>query len=145
MNKLVMRREGTRLYCPSQDWQELLLELPERVDLNVTATRARSLPQLGTYWGLLGWVVLNVEGVSDNWLSDFLQLETGFVRHIAVPQPKSDPIYVRVPASKSFAECAQDRFNTYFEAALARLVKLCGYDPLPLYMDFMRQRGRRAA
>jgi len=125
----------------------MLAELPEGVDLNVTATRARSLPQLGTYWGLLKWVCDNVDEAAP-WptkdeLSDFLQLECGFVRHIAIPQGKQDPIYIRVPASKSFAECPQARFNQFFEAALARLVALCGYDPLPLYMEWMRE--KRAA
>lgn len=151
MSKLVLRRKGATLYAPSQDWADLLAELPEHVDLNVTATKARSLPQLGTYWGVLTWVCANVEA-AEPWptkdeLSDWLQLEVGFVRHIAIPQPKGDLIYVRVPASKSFAECPQERFNTYFEAAHARLVKLCGYDPLPLYLEYLRAKGaeRRAA
>jgi len=151
MSKLVLRRKGATLYAPSLDWADLLVELPEGVDLNVTATRARSLPQLGTYWGVLTWVCANVDA-AEPWptkdeLSDFLQLETGFVRHIAVPQPKGDPIYIRVPASKSFAECTQDRFNLYFEAAHKRLVDLCDYDPLPLYLEYLRQRGagRKAA
>lgn len=149
MSKLVLRRKGTSLYAPSQDWADLLVELPEHVDLNVTATKARSLPQLGTYWGLLTWVCANVEQAgpwpTKDELSDWLQLEAGFVRHIAIPQMKGDPIYYRVPASKSFAECPQERFNAYFEAAHGRLVKLCGYDPLPVYLDYLKQRERQAA
>jgi len=149
MSKIVMRRKGATLYAANQEWADLLAELPEGCDLNVTATRARSLSQLGTYWGLLNWVCANVDAASE-WptkdeLSDFLQLQAGFVRHIAIPQPKGDPIYVRVPASKSFAECSQDRFNRYFEAALIELTGLCGYEPLPVYLEWMADRGRRAA
>lgn len=150
MSKLVLRRKGTTLYAPSQDWADLLVELPEHVDLNVTATKARSLPQLGTYWGMLAWVCANVDA-AEPWptkdeLSDWLQLEVGFVRQIAVPT-EHGLIYYRVPASKSFAECPQERFNAHFELAHARLVKLCGYDPLPLYLEYLRAKGaeRRAA
>jgi len=151
MSRLVLRRKGATLYAPSQDWADLLVELPEHVDLNVTASRARSLPQLGTYWGLLTWVCANVDA-AEPWptkdeLSDWLQLEVGFVKHIAIPQAKGEPIYYRVPASKSFSECAQERFNLFFEAVLARLVDLCGYDPLPIYLEQLRAKGaeRRAA
>lgn len=150
MGKYVLRRKGANLYAPSQDWADLLAELPEGVDLNVTATRARSIPQLGTYWGALTWAVHNVEAVSDLWLdkdslSDFLQLEVGFVRHIAVPQIKGDPIYVRVPLSKNFTECTQETFNRYFEAAMTKLAERAGMDVLSLYLDWMKQRERKAA
>lgn len=149
MAKLVMRREGTRLSCPTPDWLEMLMELPEGVDLNVTATRARSLPQLGTYFGLLQWVCDNVDAArlwpSKDELSDFLQLEVGFVRQIAIPTPHG-PVYARVPASKSFTECSQEKFNAYMQKALDRLTELCGFDPLPLYFEWMQGRyGRRAA
>ncbi len=146
MGKYVLRRKGAALYAPSQDWADLLAELPEHVDLNVTASRARSLSQLGTYWGALDWAVKNVEAISDHWLdkdtlSDFLQLEVGFVRHIAVPQIKGAPIYVRVPLSKSFAECAQETFNRYFESAMTALAKRAGMDVLSLYLQSMRERA----
>jgi hypothetical protein len=150
MGKYVLRRKGATLYAPSQDWADLLAELPEHVDLNVTATKARSLPQLGTYWGALDWAVKNIEAVSTYWmdkdsLSDFLQLEVGFVRHLAIPQPKGEPIYVRVPLSKSFAECSQDTFNRYFEAACVKLNERAGYDVVAYYLDWMKQRARKAA
>lgn len=150
MGKYVLRRKGLTLYAPSQDWADLLAELPENVDLNVSATRARSLSQLGTYWGTLNWTVQNVEAISNFWLdkdslSDFLQLEVGFVRHIAVPQMKGDPIYIRVPLSKSFAECSQDQFTRYFDAAMTALSKRAGYDVLEHYLEDMRARGRKAA
>lgn len=150
MGKYVLRRKGATLYAPSQDWADLLAELPEGVDLNVNATRARSLPQLGTYWGALDWAVKNVEAIETLWLnkdvlSDFLQLEVGFVRHIAIPQIKGEPIYVRVPLSKSFAECSQDTFNSFFTAAMDALAKRAGMDVLGLYLEDMKGRGRRAA
>jgi hypothetical protein len=150
MGKYVLRRKGATLYAPSQDWADLLAELPEHVDLNVTATKARSLPQLGTYWGALDWAIKNIEAISTYWLdkdslSDFLQLEVGFVRHLAIPQPKGEPIYVRVPLSKSFAECSQDTFNRYFEAAGTKLAERAGYDVVAAYLDWMKQRERKAA
>lgn len=149
MAKLIMRREGARLTCPSPAWLDMLMELPEGADINVTATRARSIPQLGTYFGLLHWVCDNVDAArlwpTKDELSDFLQLETGFVRQIAIPTPHG-PIYARVPASKSFTECSQEKFNAYMQLALDRLTELCGYDPLPHYFDWMQERhGRRAA
>lgn len=142
MTKLVLRRKGATLYAPSQDWADLMAELPEHVDLNVSATKARSLSQLGTYWGALAWVCANVEAASP-WptkdeLSDWLQLETGFVRQIAI-LTKNGPIYYRVPASKSFAECSQERFNAYFEAVTVELTKLCGYDPVAAYIEHQKQ------
>lgn len=148
--KLILRRKGANLYAPSQDWADMMADLPEGVDLNVNASKARSIPQLGTYWGTLDWAVKNVDAISTYWLdkdslSDFLQLEVGFVRHIAVPQEKADPIYIRVPLSKSFAECAQERFNIYFEAAMVALAKRADCDVLALYLEWMHQRGRRAA
>lgn len=150
MGKYILRRKGATLYAPSQDWADLLAELPEGVDLNVNATRARSLPQLGTYWGALDWAVKNVEAISQYWLdkdslSDFLQLEVGFVRHLAIPQQKGDPIYVRVPLSKSFTECPQETFNGYFEAAMKKLAERADMDVLSFYLDWMRQRARKAA
>jgi len=88
MTKLVLRRKGATLYAPSPEWADIMADLPEHVDLNVNASKARSHPQLGTYFGLLAWVCENVEAASP-WptrheLSDFVQLEVGFVRHIAV-------------------------------------------------------------
>lgn len=146
MAKLVMQREKLHLICPSQAWADMLLELPERIDLNVNATRARSLPQLGTYFGLLKWVCDNVDAArpwpSKDELSDFLQLEVGFVRQIAIPTPHG-PVYARVPASKSFTECSQEKFNAYMQKALDRLTELCGYDPLPSYFEWMALRGGR--
>jgi hypothetical protein len=150
MGKYVLRRKGATLYAPSQDWADLLAELPEGVDLNVNATRARSLHQLGTYWGALDWAVKNVDAIEKLWLnkdvlSDFLQLEVGFVRHIAIPQIEGDPIYVRVPLSKSFVECSQDTFNSYFEAVTIALAKRTGMDVVGLYLEEMKSRGRKAA
>jgi hypothetical protein len=148
MTKLVLRRRGANLYAPSQDWAEIMQDLPEHVDLNVTATKARSLSQLGTYWGALAWVCANVEAAAP-WptkdeLSDWLQLEVGFVRHIAIPLPNGEQIYYRVPASKSFAECSQERFNLFFEAVVVRLTKLCGFDPVDAYIEHQKQ-ARAAA
>ena len=147
MAKLVLRRKGHALHAPDQEWGALMEELPEGVDLNVSASRARSIPQLGTSWGLLSWVCQNAERVGDLYptkdeLSDALQLEVGFVRHIRIRGLPPGQTYA-VPASKSFAECSQERFNRYFSAALDALTKWCGYDPLPEYMEWMRL--RRAA
>lgn len=140
-----MQRRGQRLECMSPIWAALLDQIPQGVDLNVAITRARSLSQLGTYWGTLGWAVDNIEAVSTLWLdkdclSDFLQLEVGFVRHIAVPQMKGEAIYVRVPLSKSFSECSQDTFNRYFEASMVALNERAGMDVLHLYLEWMRER-----
>lgn len=145
--KLVLRRKGHALHAPDQEWGVLMVELPEGIDLNVTATRARSLSQLGTYFGLLSYVCQNVERVgalypTKDELSDALQLEVGFVRHIRLRGLPPGSTYA-VPASKSFAECTQERFNQYFSAALDALTVWCGRDPLPEYMEWMRQ--RRAA
>jgi hypothetical protein len=150
MAKLVLRRKGATLYAPSQDWADLMAELPEGVDLNVSASKARSLSQLGTYWATLAFAIGHgPESLSQNWpgkdeLSDFLQLEVGFVRHIAMPT-EHGPIYVRVPASKSFGECSQERFNAFFQLAMDRLAKLCEFDVLEAYLRHMAERGRRVA
>lgn len=151
MAKLVMRREGDRLACQSPVWLDMLAELPEGVDLNVTATRARSLPQLGTYWGLLQFIIEHgPEWISKKWLtkdelSDALQLEVGFVRQIALRGLPEGVTYA-VPASKSFSECSQDKFNAYFNSVQDVLRRWCNFDPVPTYQQWMQDRyGRRVA
>jgi hypothetical protein len=146
MAKLVLRRKGATLYAPSQDWADLMAELPEHVDLNVSATRARSLSQLGTYWATLDFAIKHgPEKVSDQWatkdeLSDFLQVEVGFVRHVAF-ETKAGLVYARFPLSKSFSECTQDKFNAFFQLAMDRLAQLCGFDVLAAYLEHMRERS----
>jgi len=149
MSKLVLRRKGATLYAPSQDWADQMAELPEGVDLNVNATRARSLSQLGLYWGAVSFALHHAPETFDGmWadkdaLSDFLQVEVGFVRHVAFPQEGGQPIYVRFPASKSFSECDQTRFNGFFEKAMTKLSERWGFDVLAAYLEHMR--GRDAA
>lgn len=147
MTKLVMRREGSHLTCPSPDWLDILTGLPEGVDLNVTATRARSIPQLGTYWASLAFALDHgPEWVSKQWLtkdelSDALQLEVGFVNQIKL----GNGMLYGVPKSKSFSECSQDTFNAYFSAAADQLAHWCGFDVVRAYLDHMRQHGPRRA
>lgn len=147
MVKLVMRREGTRLTCPSPDWLDMLMGLPEDVDLNVSATRARSIPQLGTYWASLAFALEHgPEWVSAQWLtkdelSDALQIEVGFVNQIKL----GNGMVYGVPKSKSFSECPQEVFNAYFSAASDQLARWCGFDVVRAYLDHMRVSGRRAA
>ncbi|UXN73414.1 hypothetical protein N8D56_21445 [Devosia sp. A8/3-2] len=147
MVKLVMRREGTRLTCPSPDWLDMLMGLPEDVDLNVSATRAESIPQLGTYWASLAFALEHgPEWVSAQWLtkdelSDALQIEVGFVNQIKL----GNRMVYGVPKSKSFSECPQEVFNAYFSAASDQLARWCGFDVVRAYLDHMRVSGRRAA
>lgn len=142
---LQMHRIGHRLEIVSPVWADLLEEFPEKVDLNVSITRSRSLRQNGTYWGLLAFCVEHgPERISNSWptkdeLSDALQLECGFVRQLKL----ANGLTYGVPASKNFEECSQDRFNKYFQAALVKLTEWCGFDPLPLYLQWME--NRRAA
>ncbi len=148
MVKLVMRRKGANLEATSQDWADLLAELPQGVDLNVTVTRARSLPQLGTYWGLLSYMIsdgpekIGRSYATKDELSDALQLTVGFVRQIAIPGAS---MTYAVPKSKSFTECSQARFNEYFNSVQAVLDEWCGYQALPSYMQWMEERKRGAA
>lgn len=147
MAKLVMRREGTRLTCPSPAWLDMLMELPEGVDLNVSAARARSIPQLGTYWASLDFALVHgPEWVSKRWLtkhelSDALQMEVGFVNQIRL----GNGLIYGVPRSKSFSECSQEVFNAYFSAASDQLARWCDFDVVRAYLDHMRQQGRRIA
>jgi hypothetical protein len=149
MADLVMRRRGFTLECPDQGWADLLAELPEGIDLNVKATRARSIKQLGTYWGMLSFVVEHgPEWISKRWptkdeLSDALQLQVGFVRQIGL-RGLPEGITYAVPASKSFAECSQERFNQFFTSVQAVLSDWCGFDPVPTYQEWLRARRRAA-
>ncbi len=144
---LQMQRRGDRLECMSPIWADVLAEFPQGVDLNVAITRARSVRQNGTYWGLLPWALENgPEWMQQRWLgkdelSDALQLEVGFVRQIKLA---SGLVYA-VPKSKNFEECSQAVFNAYFEAADKKLTEWCGFDPLPLYLQHMAGRGLRVA
>src|SRR3990172_576532 len=81
---MMMRRKGHALHCFSQVEGDMLETFPENCDLNVTVTRARSLRQNNTYWGLLAWVIENgPEWISKKWpdalgLSDALQIDLGW-------------------------------------------------------------------
>lgn len=142
-----MRRKGHRLECPSMDWADLLEQLPEGVDLNVKATRARSIKQLGTYWGVLQFAIDHgPEWIGKRWptrdeLSDALQLEVGFVRQIALRGLPPGSVYA-VPASKSFSECSQERFNQFFTAVQGVLYGWCEFDPVPTYKVWLASRRR---
>ena len=143
MERLVLRREGTRLVAPDQGWCDLLVALPEGVDLNAKITRARSLPQLGTYWGLMKFVLDHgPEWIGQRWLtkgdlSDAIQLEIGFVRQVRL----ANDLAYAVPRSKSFSECSQSDFNEYFNAALDLLTRWCGFDVLPTYQRWLEERA----
>lgn len=142
---MMMRRRGHTLSCFSQVEGDMLETFPENCDLNVTVSRARSVRQNNTYWGLLAWVIDNgPEWIGKKWpdalgLSDALQIDLGFVRYVAHFNGE-----VRAyPESKSFEEMPQDKFNRYFEAVQGRLTGMCQYDPLPLYLS--RGKTRQAA
>lgn len=145
MEKIVLRREGSRLVPPSADWADLLMELPEGVDLNCAITRARSVPQLGTYWGCLPFALhhgpewMSAQWMSKDELSDALQIEVGFVNQIKL----ANGSIIGVPKSKSFAECPQSTFNDYFNKAQIKLAEWCGFDVVEAYIDEMKARGRR--
>lgn len=143
--KIQMRRKGDKLECFSPIWAELLSEFPECVDLNVSITRARSVRQNGTYWGLLNFVIdEGPEWISKKWpdkdqLSDALQIELGYVRQISL----SNGLIYGVPEHKNFDDMAQEKFNKLFNATLVKITELCGYDPLPYYQQWLKD--KRAA
>ena len=140
---MILRRKGYTLAPPDQGWADILADLPEGVDLKAKITRPRSIPQLGTYWGTLAWVLQNSEAMGREYataddISDALQLAVGFVKRIKVYGAE---IEVQVPRSKSFSECSQDQFNKYMTAAMDRLGEWIGYPPVDAYLEWMR--GRR--
>lgn len=149
MDRLILRREGSRLVAPSQDWADLMMTLPENVDLNCAITRARSIPQLGTYWASLRFALEHgPEWMSAQWLSyyelsDALQIEVGFVNQIKL----ANGAIIGVPKSKNFVECSQTVFNTYFNKAQDQLAIWCQFDAVRAYLETMKARGprRRAA
>ncbi len=109
--------------------------------LKVTTTVPRSIKQNNTYWGLLAWVIENgPEWIGKKWqtaqaFSDAMQLHLGYVRHVALFNGE-----VRAfPESKSFEEMTQARFSEYFNKVQIELNEMCGYEPLPMYLN------RRAA
>lgn len=140
-----MQRKGHGLEINSPVWINIIEQYPENVNLNVKITRARSVRQNGTYWGLLKFVVdhgpeyISARWPTDDELSDALQLEVGFVKQIKL----ANGMNYAIPASKSFNECRQDRFNEYFNKAQAKLIEWCNYDPLPLYMRWLEERHTR--
>lgn len=146
-NTIVMQREGDRLVT-GPAWVDLLHKVPEGVELRVRITRARSLPQNNTYWGLLQWVIDNgPEAIRKVWpepelLSDALQYETGYVREVRL----SNGDVQITPMHKNFEDgMSQDQFNRYFDAAQILLTQWCGYSPLPLYLEYLREKGSKIA
>lgn len=144
---IVMQRTGDRLECTSPIWADMLDGTPEGVDLNVKITRARSVRQNATFWGLLGFVIDHgPEWIGQQWpqsdhLADALQLELGYVRQIKL----ANGLTYGLPESKSFEEMPQAKFNAFFEAAQVKLTEWCGYDPLPYYKQWMEERHGVAA
>ncbi|RWF41620.1 MAG: hypothetical protein EOS46_27905 [Mesorhizobium sp.] len=139
---IIMRRRGHALHATAQWEGDMLETFPEGCDLNVAVSRARSLRQNNTYWGLLGWVIENgPEWIGGKWpeadhLSDALQIDLGYVRYVGMFGGE-----VRAfPESKSFQEMPQDKFNRYFTAVQGRLTEMCNYDPLPIYLARGRER-----
>jgi hypothetical protein len=76
-------------------------------------------------------------------LSDAIQLQVGFVRQISLPG-LAPGVFYAVPASKSFAECSQERFNLFFTSAQGVLAGWCDFDPVPTYQAWLRDRRRAA-
>ena len=148
-DQLVLRRQGAHLVAPSQAWADLLMQLPEGVDLNVKATKARSIKQLGTYWGALDWVIkFGPEWIGKRWLtrdelSDALQIKVGFVKQIASPICR-ETVFT-IPASKNFTECSQQKFNEYFNKVQDALAEWCEYDAVEMYFKWMAERKRGKA
>ncbi len=147
--ELHLQRKGNALVPMDQGWSDLLCELPEDIDLRCKITRARSVKQLGTYWGVMRWLIdYGPEWIGKRWitpdiLSDALQIRVGFTREIASPLIR-DQVFV-VPRSKSFQECSQQDFNTFFEAVQTELVEWCEYNPVEMYLNWMADRARGAA
>jgi hypothetical protein len=141
-HKITMQRRGDRLECTSPVWADLLSEVAQGVDLNVSITQARSVRQNASYWGVLKFVIDHgPEWIGEKWpdkdhLSDALQLELGYTRKILL---KNDLI-VNVPEHKNFEKMAQAKFNKYFEAVQRLLGEWCGFDVLENYMIWLETR-----
>lgn len=135
-----MLRKGETLYSANPAEADALSKLPQNCDLNVTITKARSIRQNNTYWGLLKWVIENgPEWIGNNWktpqaFSDVLQIELGYTRIVA----RFNGEEMAFPESKNFEEMPQDRFNKYFSEVQEILNEFCGYDPLVVYLNRKR-------
>lgn len=137
MQQVVLRRKGSSLHAPDAAWADLLSEFPEGVDINAKLTRARSIPQLATYWGTLKFALENSEQLSDayatkNSLSDALQIAVGFTRPIGLPNAPG--MVFPVPRSKSFSECSQHEFNAYMDLSMRQLNEWLGWDAVETYL-----------
>lgn len=143
MVKLVVTRKGQTLYCANPSEALALEKLPQNVDLNATITKARSVRQNNTYFGICGYLVKHgPEFIGNNWpnyqkFSDMVQIHLGYTETLIL----SDGTLIGMPRSKNFEEMPQHEFNEYFEKALNYLYELCGYDVLEAYKLYLENRG----
>ena len=139
--RIIMRRKGETLYSLNIAESEALTAFPENVDLNVIITKARSIRQNNTYWGVLGWVIENgPEWIGERWktsqaFSDAMQVELGYVRQVA----RFNGELMAFPESKSFEEMSHENFTAYFKSVKEVLEMMCGYDPVVAYLSRNRE------
>lgn len=124
---LVLRRTERGLEPRSRLAHDILSNYALQSDVEVTIKKRRSLPQLKLYWAMLN----NVVEATGSWpdaehLHDALKLDLGYVTPIRTVDGK----LAMIPDSAAMSKMDSAQFKTFFDAVVARLAEVCGFDPL---------------
>ena len=124
---LVLRRTERGLEPRSRLAADLMSQIPLHCDVEVSIKRKRSLPQQRLYWAMLH----NVVEATGAWpsaehLHASLKLDMGFVTPVRLLDGK----VIYVPDSTAMSRMDAVEFRRFFDAVVARLAEVCGFDPL---------------
>lgn len=127
---LILRKTASGIVPASAFDAELVDALPLDAELDAERRTRRSNPQLRLYWAALGRVV-KATGAwpSAEHLSDALKRDLGYVevRRNLIGKPYLATDSIALDAME------QPDFQEYFNAAMARLAEVVGFDPLAFY------------
>lgn len=126
-----MRRVGQRLEPVDQWSAEQLEALPAGVDLNVSATKARSLRQNGFYWVGLGIAVDNFDDELRSRYPTPYKLHKAFLVALGFVETAwtMEGLPVISVDSTAFDNMKVEEFNEYFSRAMDKAEDWLGYNP----------------
>jgi hypothetical protein len=124
---LIVRKTRRGLAPVSAFDEERLHDLPLLTEFEVKPLTKRSLPQLRLYWSILSRVVEATEiAPTAAHLHDLLKVELGYVRPVLLLDGRE----MLWPDSVALEAMPPNEFRRYFDDAMMRLAKHCGFDPL---------------
>lgn len=139
--KILLQKTRTGL-VPLDAYSAARIEgLPLGSEFSASATTKRANKQNGLYWSILREVI-DATGLwsTEEHLHNLLKMDLGY-RSLEM---KMNGEKHWVPDSTAFNEMDQEKFDTYFKKAMARLSEVAGYDVLGPYNEMKNQNEKAA-